>query len=1068
MKTISGLSGRVNPRTAAVAVLLIITILVSPELPIFPHTAHAQAPSQPPPFVGRVCIVPGDSTSCPLTLQPLRGTGSSLNVSINILNSTTFNAFDILVRWDFTKMNATSVDLTGTILPTPTTIINCVNGAGTGCGTLDGPGTAHVRLFGANTTAPAAGRLFKIPFLFSANNTNLSVGFQANCSTTSVPNTTACVLVGFSTISATITPVPEGIQSQLLGAQLPTPLASVSPPGNITVNISGGSPTQPNETFITPFFVTLPGTITTWKVQFDGGFSNSSGTFSVVPAGVSLVVFKKNSTTNTLIAVGDGPVHNPRAILQSRLSGYPFFQTNQSVIEFFSDPGIAVLPGYLIGITYTEDPSTGFFTVPGVTTTPTPARFVDNSVLLGGTVDLNSPSTGSLTSSGFCPCRSPAVQVFIQVPPPPTDTAGDGIGDFVKLSPEMQALGADPCRKTVAVQMDYMTRPLQAAIDTVIASFDAAPVPAILPCPYIGFPQKPSGVKLIMDIRNQIPFQDWLNFTKSNPMTFDYVKAAFFDPNRIRSFHYGIFAHDLLPSNSTSGVGEIFGVNFMVTLGEWPNGGSVKQQAGTIMHEIGHNLGLDHGGNTTTNFKSNYLSVMNYASQVTGIVSLTSTGTNVTRFDFSRQALPSLNESKLVETMPLSGLNNLTKWACPDGRHVDFALTSSPLDWNCNGIADTSSVSVDINNDTKGEVLTGFNDWAHLRYNFTQGGAFGVGCGVRCDIGCGVRCDIGCGVRCDIGTELNYPQAAIIERQLAAFLASPHRSTSTSLTCAPASLAITGSTQCTASVTDVSIPAPITPTGTVGFTSNQPGTFTPSSNCSLAGSGASANCTVTYSPNMGNFGPQTISLAYVGDGNHLGSSGTSNVGGLPPILNITTSTTLTADLGVQVVIGADGITLNCNGHTINGIATGGTSLPSNIGVNLTGRNHVSVQNCQVTNFYIGFLLVNSNNNNLLSDTASRNGFDGFLLLESNNNNLVGDSSNNNLGSGFRLVSSSNNNLKTNMANNNGAYGFALTSGSNNNTVVSNAACGNIVFDALQSGSKQNTFSKNIFCTTKGI
>ena len=37
------------------------------------------------------------------------------------------------------------------------------------------------------------------------------------------------------------------------------------------------------------------------------------------------------------------------------------------------------------------------------------------------------------------------------------------------------------------------------------------------------------------------------------------------------------------------------------------------------MHELGHNLGLRHGGDDLPNFKPNYLSVMNYSFQLTGL-----------------------------------------------------------------------------------------------------------------------------------------------------------------------------------------------------------------------------------------------------------------------------------------------------------------------------------------------------------------------------------------------------------------------------------------------------------------
>ena len=46
------------------------------------------------------------------------------------------------------------------------------------------------------------------------------------------------------------------------------------------------------------------------------------------------------------------------------------------------------------------------------------------------------------------------------------------------------------------------------------------------------------------------------------------------------------------------------GVGLPVTMGDF--------QAAAFMHELGHTLGLLHGGGDDINFKPNYVSVMNY------------------------------------------------------------------------------------------------------------------------------------------------------------------------------------------------------------------------------------------------------------------------------------------------------------------------------------------------------------------------------------------------------------------------------------------------------------------------
>ncbi len=63
-----------------------------------------------------------------------------------------------------------------------------------------------------------------------------------------------------------------------------------------------------------------------------------------------------------------------------------------------------------------------------------------------------------------------------------------------------------------------------------------------------------------------------------------------------------------------------------------------QEESGKIMHELGHNLGLRHGGDENVNYKPNYLSIMNYSFQLRGIP-------NANRLDYSRSDLPELIEN---------------------------------------------------------------------------------------------------------------------------------------------------------------------------------------------------------------------------------------------------------------------------------------------------------------------------------------------------------------------------------------------------------------------------------------
>jgi hypothetical protein len=156
---------------------------------------------------------------------------------------------------------------------------------------------------------------------------------------------------------------------------------------------------------------------------------------------------------------------------------------------------------------------------------------------------------------------------------------------------------------------------------------------------------------------------------------------AHFAQARYWTHHYGLLAHAVagpfnnlgqpvdpntglpvtLPATplSYSGIAQRPGGGFMVTFGLWRSDnpandqvGSVLAQAGTIMHELGHNLGLGHlGASTEPNCAPIYPSVMNYTYVTRGLTD----AAGVEQVDYSFGTLSPLDETSLSATASLGG-----------------------------------------------------------------------------------------------------------------------------------------------------------------------------------------------------------------------------------------------------------------------------------------------------------------------------------------------------------------------------------------------------------------------------
>ena len=79
------------------------------------------------------------------------------------------------------------------------------------------------------------------------------------------------------------------------------------------------------------------------------------------------------------------------------------------------------------------------------------------------------------------------------------------------------------------------------------------------------------------------------------------AKAVNFNRSRAAIFRYATSLALASTCPSSGGWGEIGGNDFM----------DFNHDGGTVPHELGHTLNLEHGGNEGDNCKPNYVSVMN-------------------------------------------------------------------------------------------------------------------------------------------------------------------------------------------------------------------------------------------------------------------------------------------------------------------------------------------------------------------------------------------------------------------------------------------------------------------------
>jgi len=286
-----------------------------------------------------------------------------------------------------------------------------------------------------------------------------------------------------------------------------------------------------------------------------------------------------------------------------------------------------------------------------------------------------------------------------------SDTDGDGISDGDEVlgtedGLDLPALGVSPLVPSILIEYDWFDdsghthQPTATQLNLVTASFAAQGIEVIHD--YGQGPAPLNGGNLIADDDGNVDGfgAEWTGY-----------KATNFDDNRNGYFHYAFHPHSY-NNGTSSGLAEINGDDLInATLTFYNNDLMV---AGTIQHELGHNLNLRHGGNINTNRKPNYNSVMSYNYQFYGVDDdCTPTGDGVV--DYSHGVTPGLDENDLDESNGICGPAQDVGW-----------------DWNEDGDETDTSLVADINRSwlTTGNagdgsfgLLSDYDDWGNLSYS---------------------------------------------------------------------------------------------------------------------------------------------------------------------------------------------------------------------------------------------------------------------------------------------------------------------------------------------------------------
>ena len=346
------------------------------------------------------------------------------------------------------------------------------------------------------------------------------------------------------------------------------------------------------------------------------------------------------------------------------------------------------------------------------------------------------------------------------VPASAVDNDNDGIPDSAEVAGgtfgglDLYAMGARTGQRDIFIEVDRMTStdpgviPRAESLQKVVDAFATRSIAVH----FDAGTQFSTGYSVsafnLGQGSNALPYEPCVTMdqatctanSSSRRSVYDW-KDDYMDLRRRSVFHYLLFGNSQRAdgTSGSGGLGETPGNDLIVTMGKWnidttSSSGLnqlINMQASTVMHELGHNLGLRHGGDENLNYKPNYWSVMNYLYSLYGLDANPSGSTAYQRWRYEFYNTPSLC------SLPNSPCGSPTQFIMDFSDGSGSALNENNLlesdnigrgstsgayaDWDQSTTLTGTVLSLNLRFDgTVKTVLHDYNDWGNLVLPFAR------------------------------------------------------------------------------------------------------------------------------------------------------------------------------------------------------------------------------------------------------------------------------------------------------------------------------------------------------------